>query len=545
MGAAGQPVAVAGVRRPGRHHPDVADVVPAAAAFHVRPVDGGDEPPAGLDVAHVADVVVAERHGVLLDGPPDVDHPQVQVVVRGPLAVRPVVPSPRLELLELLGKADPAHPGHARPRGHRDAVDLVVDGEGAGHRGLIEDQIPAAGGRVRIDLHLQIEPLPGRSGDVEHRDAGTQVDRVGRRRGEVLAMDPNGPGGSRRQRRGMHAGHRRLVAEAFQGDVDAGLVVAAGEPAAADGAPAALDEHHLAQLVGVRVSGNGAAPPLEAGVDDGAAGAFHLPAGVREGVRRLGRELVLGAGHRGDRHPPVDRAPAGRVPAQQPLAADAGRPHRRRPRRPLGRLEREPLRQVGHGPVHRLRLAVPGVAAPERLEVGERVVAPVHRHQQRPLLAGAPLADDAPHRVALRARLLDVRVVVGLVVAAALRLPGRVEGLGGGEAEVVRQVAHHVAGRLRRQGHVVQGDHAADGLLPSLGRRAPERDAREPARVVGLVARAAGLAHRLVVDGNAGTVGLGRLGGGAGRREQRDEGQGEQGLQTRQWHGSTPPNGPL
>ena len=345
-------------------------------------------------------------------------------------------------------------------------------------------------------------------------------------------MDPDGRVGPRRQRRRMHPGHRRPVAEALQGDVDAGLVVAAGEPSAADGAPVALDEHHLAQLVGVRVAGNRPAPPLEAGVDDGPAGALDRPAGLREGVRRFGRELVLGAGHRGDRHPPVDGAAAGGVPPQQPLAADAGRPHRRRPRRPLRRLEREPRREMGHRPVDGLGLPVAGVAAPERLEVGERVVAAVHRHQQRPLLAGAPLADDAPHRVALNARLLDVGVVVGLVVGAPLRLPRRVEGLGGGQAEVVRQVAHHLAGRLGGQGHVVQGDHAADGLLPPLGRRPPERDAREPPLVVGPVARAAGLPHRLVMNGNAGAAGRGRLGGRAGRREQRGEAQGEQDLQT-------------
>src|SRR5439155_26491054 len=124
--------------------------------------------------------------------------------------------------------------------------------------------------------------------------------------------------------------------DALEPDVDAELVVRAGEPAALRMAPVFVDEQHLAKLVLVRRV-VAAAAPLVAGVDDRAAGARDAFAGSRNRVRRLRGELAaVGSALCVDDDAPEDRTLAELIPRERPCSVQARRPHRCGPCRPLG-----------------------------------------------------------------------------------------------------------------------------------------------------------------------------------------------------------------
>ena len=193
------------------------------------------------------------------------------------------------------------------------------------------------------------------------------------------------------------------------------------------------------------------------------------------------------------------------------------------------RLERVGLRQV----VHRLFGGVTGVGrppvrpavprhrshSPVDLAVDQRIPAAVHRDQQFPLAAGAPLRNHPAERMACVADALDVLVVERLLVVDDLLFDvegGRLRFFGR-QPEVVRQILDDLTpgGRVHLQ--PVERHHALDDFLPPLRRVALEGDAGHLALVVRPVTPAAGLDHGLTGDWNprfrrlSGLAGLGRL----------------------------------
>ncbi len=257
-----------------------------------------------------------------------------------------------------------------------------------------------------------------------------------------------------------------------------------------------------------------AAAPLEAGIDDRTAGARDRLAGAGDAIGRRRREL-LGRGRiGGDRDAAVDRALAQLPAAQRPRAVEPRRPHVGGPRRPLGCLQRIGRGEVGERLLDRMtvvrRAAVRRwsgrrrTAAAKRLVVDQRIPPAMHRDQQFPLGLGAALRHDAAHRMALDAGRLGVGAGGVLEVdQAALGLPGGRPGLLRREPEMVRQVLHDLARRLRLDVQAVQRGHALHGQLPALGRVALEGDARHLPLVVGLMAAPAGFEDRRIGDRDA------------------------------------------
>jgi len=130
-------------------------------------------------------------------------------------------------------------------------------------------------------------------------------------------------------RRLRDAEQDRIVPDALQPDVDAELIVRAGEPASLRMTPVLVDEHHLAQLMLIgRVV---AAPaPLVAGVHERASGARDLLAGSRNRVRRLRRELAaVDSALRVNRDASEDGTFAELIARERPRPLQARRPHGR------------------------------------------------------------------------------------------------------------------------------------------------------------------------------------------------------------------------
>ena len=219
----------------------------------------------------------------------------------------------------------------------------------------------------------------------------------------------------------------------------------------------------------------------------------------------------------------------GSNPRQRPGAGEARRAHRGRPRGPFGRLEREGLGEVVDRLVHRLGPVAPAL---EPLEVDERVQAAVRRHEEFPLLARAPLGDDAAHAVALDARVLDVAVrLVDVLDEAALDLEAAGLEFLGGEPLAVGEIAHDLARFVRAEGDVVERHHAAHRRLPPLRRLPLVGDPRHPPLVVALVTALAAADDDLVLDRIARVVVPGRrldrsgARGERARRHARDRGR--------------------
>ena len=225
-------------------------------------------------------------------------------------------------------------------------------------------------------------------------------------------MDRDGAAAARAHGDRVQAQHDRAICPQ-QRHVGPELVVVPGKPAAVDLAPAALDHHHFAQRRRLVAALERAAAPLVARVDDRAALALHLLARPRVRVAGPGRK-VGAVGRFRDLDRAVDRAASGIVPLQRPGARKARRPHRRRPRSPLRGRHGELARQLGHRLVHRMagigRARGGRAEAAEPLCVGKRVIAPVHGHEEIPLLLRPALDHDASHRVAAAAHAIDVLI---------------------------------------------------------------------------------------------------------------------------------------
>ena len=157
-----------------------------------------------------------------------------------------------------------------------------------------------------------------------------------------------------------------------------------------------------------------------------------------------------------------------------------------------GLLDRVP--HVGRTSIRR-RVTRRRAWAAESLVVDERVPAPMHRDEQVPLLARAPLRDHAAHGMADVAGPLGVRVFVFVVDDPALSLKGGRPGFFRRETEVIGQVVDDLARGRRLDTQPVERHHPPDGLLPPFWRVAPEGDPGNLLLVVHRVTWRARLLH--------------------------------------------------
>src|SRR5262245_49805431 len=141
----------------GCDHPHVADVVSIAGSLRVRAFDVRREQPALRDLADELDVVVAKCRRILLDTPPHVDWPQVEIVGRAGFAVESVAHTARFELLRTNRKSDAAEPRQSSGGNDLDVVDLRVDNNRSGNRRTADGQIawPDTRGRGDVDVNGQ------------------------------------------------------------------------------------------------------------------------------------------------------------------------------------------------------------------------------------------------------------------------------------------------------------------------------------------------------------------------------------------------------
>ncbi len=169
----------------------------------------------------------------------------------------------------------------------------------------------------------------------------------------------------------------------------------------------------------------------------------------------------------------------------------------------------------------RARFGAGRAAAAEDLAIDERIPTTVHREHEVPFLTRAALEHHAADRVAAGTDLLGITVGGVLEVdQPPFALEVRRLALFGSEPKVVREVLDDFARVGRFDLGLVERDHPANRFLPAFGGGAPERDARHPAFVVGLVTIAAHGLHFRVCDRDA-FVGRGarrrRCGGGLRR----------------------------
>ena len=166
-----------------------------------------------------------------------------------------------------------------QPGRHLEVVDLVVDGErraaerrrrrtGRARRsGASAATATSSVATSASALTTRVTVTPGRS---RRRPARASTGSCSPKMRTGLTGRGSAP-----ERRPISAGDDRLAADARERHVEAELVVGAGEPAAGDRLPVALDEHHLAQRRRVVAADGRPAAPLVARVDQRAAGARH------------------------------------------------------------------------------------------------------------------------------------------------------------------------------------------------------------------------------------------------------------------------------
>ena len=114
-----------------------------------------------------------------------------------------------------------------------DRIDLVVDHRSAFTKSARDRDIARPDRRILGHLDLHLRQFRRRADHPLDRDAAAEIDRRrGQPRREIRAVNLHFARGARLQCRMVETQHHRVAAQARQRNIDADLVVAAGEPAA-------------------------------------------------------------------------------------------------------------------------------------------------------------------------------------------------------------------------------------------------------------------------------------------------------------------------